>query len=184
MECTPGRYASQRKEKFPVACNKCNKCNCSHHCSGCSHSHAQVNYGNCSTGCGCSNPCSSCSGCNTSYNYGYGALRSISAPFSNCSNWGCGNSGYNYPFYTGPCGPCEPCKNCCCPDWPWPPLPPHPCWNGGCVPVIAAESGCTGASAAGNTTEVVTTRTTTTDVKPLVPLSAYGSSRLGCSGSC
>lgn len=106
------------------------KKHCSGCCSGCNNGYAQVNCNNksCSNrGCGCStcnhhhgcNSCSSC-GCN-SYGRGrsnYGALRSVTGPFSNCGNWW--NNDDSFPYYTGPCGSCEPCRNCCCRDWPWP----------------------------------------------------------------
>ena len=107
------------------------KKHCSGCCSGCNNGYAQVNCNN--RDCGCSscnhnhscNSCSSC-GCNSqgrSIN-NFGALRSVTGPFSNCGNWW--NSDPYFPYYTGPCGPCDPCEQCCCREWPWPwpPMPP------------------------------------------------------------
>lgn len=76
-------------------------------CSGCNNGCGQSSCG--------SNVQGGCTGGNGRSSFG--ALRSVSAPFSNCGNW---NMNPNFPFYTGPCGPCEACTRCCCPDWPWP----------------------------------------------------------------
>lgn len=103
--------------------NSCNSSSCSscghHHGSGCNHNH------------GCSSCGSGCNSCNRSNNFG--ALRSVSGPFSNCGNWW--NSDPNFPYYTGPCGPCDSCEQCCCKEWPWPwpPMPPVMPVNSGYV---------------------------------------------------
>lgn len=177
MKRTPGRRGLPTKGDRRMACNKCKCSSCR---SGCGNRYASVNCGGCSSGCN-GNYSGSCASCDN----GYGALRSVSIPFSNCGNWNNWN-GRNYPYYTGPCGPCEPCRNCCCPHWPWPlqGYSSQDCNCGRCHHCGCCGCGCTDSASAGNTTEVVTTRTTTTqtDMMPLVPLSAYGSGR--CISDC
>ena len=92
------------------SCNRSGCSSCSHHGCGCNHHH------------GCSSCNSGCSSCGSSNSFG--ALRSVTGPFSNCGNWWSSDS--SFPYYTGPCGPCDPCGQCCCREWPWPwpPMPP------------------------------------------------------------
>lgn len=141
----PGGKASKER-RFLVAYMKKH---CSGCCSGCNNCHAQVNCSNgCSRnrGCGCRHHscgscsschsgCSSCSSCNSGRN-SFGALRSVSGPFSNCGNWW--NHYDCFPYYTGPCGPCDPCEQCCCKEWPWP-WPPFMPVNNGCAYPYSSE---------------------------------------------
>ena len=131
MKRIPGGGCLRRKENSFVATMKKH---CSGCCSGCNNGYAQANCANRSSGCsGCSS-CShnhGCSSCGRSNNFG--ALRSVTGPFSNCGNWW--NNDPNFPYYTGPCGPCDPCEQCCCREWPWPwpPMPPVMPVNSGYV---------------------------------------------------
>ena len=112
--CNNG-YAQANCTNNTSASSGCSSCGHTHSC-GCSHNHGCSSYG--------------CNSCGRSGN-GFGTLRSVTGPFSNCSNWWSNDA--CFPYYTGPCGPCEPCRNCCCPDWPWPPMPPVMPVNGGYV---------------------------------------------------
>lgn len=129
------------KKHCPGCCSGCNngyaRADCTNNtsstaarrgcgCSSCGHNHdCGCNSSGCGTcGSGCSSCSSGCSYCGRSSN-GFGALRSVTGPFSNCANWW-SNDDPCFPYYTGPCGPCDSCGNCCCREWPWPwpPMPP------------------------------------------------------------
>lgn len=137
MKRTSGGECFPKKGDFIVA-------NMKKHCSGCCsgwyNGYAQADCANGASnrsGCGCSacgkgQGCGCSSGgsgrCSCGSGNGFGALHSVTGPFSNCGNWW--NNANCFPYYTGPCGPCKPCRNCCCRDWPWPFMPPMPMMNG------------------------------------------------------
>lgn len=131
---------ANRKPYRPGGCSGCNN-GCGQGACGSYGSNLQGGCNTCgNTGCAsCSASCSGCTGNNGRSSFG--ALRSVSGPFSNCGNW---NMNPNFPFYTGPCGPCEACTRCCCSDWPWPWPPFMPMGEG------AAQTSGGYTSASGN----------------------------------